>query len=203
MKPLLSETANDLLRFLKTHWIHFILIIPGLIAVTIPHEAAHSLAALLQGGRIIEFKWLPSSGEWGHVQYSFAADADYNQAVISLAPYIMWIAACLAAGLLALRRKPWSSTAAGFIFIWLFVVPVADIANAVIPYVMTNKDNDLYQAFGDISLQFVLTAAAAGIAFSAYGWLLNRRLYRENALGLPAYITLAAAAAAIACAAAV
>ena len=190
MKTILAETG----RFLRQHWIHLLLAAPGAIFMTVLHETAHALAAVIQGGKITEFVCKPSMEEWGHVSYCFAAGSSCNQALISLAPYLMWMALCLLAGTFSLRRRAWSSAASSSIFVWLFIAPVGDIANAVIPYVLWNDTNDFHQAFGDISAGFTLAAAAAAMIIIIYGYGINKRLYRRQALSIPAYLLLVSVA---------
>jgi hypothetical protein len=77
----------------------------------------------------------------------------------------------------------------------MFIAPLADIANAVIPYLLWNSYNDFYQAFGPANISFSIAALLSGGVFALYGYLINQRLYRERAIGLPAYCLLAATAA--------
>jgi hypothetical protein len=80
------------------------------------------------------------------------------------------------------------------VFLWLFVAPLADIANAAIPYLLWNSDNDFQEAFGQSTPLFMGLAILSAIIFAIYGYLLNRRLYRTRAIGLPAYCLLASVA---------
>jgi len=191
----MKNIFQDILQFFKSHWPHFIVAIPAAIGITIVHEFAHCIGVWLQGGEVTNFVWLPSATEWGHMEYVFAANTKQNQVVISFAPYMFWILLALLAGILASRRKPWPFWCASTIFLWFFVAPLADIANAAIPYLLWNHDNDFFQAFGDMRPAFIAIAILFGLASATYGYLLNKRLYRDRAIGFPAYCLLATAAA--------
>ena len=190
MKPILK----DILLFFKGHWPHLIVVIPAAVAFTALHELAHCAGVWLQGGRVTNFVWLPSGTEWGHMQYLFPSGAEYSSTAISLSPYVFWISFCLLAGILSLKRSPWPFWIASIIYVWLFIVPLADIANTAMPYLLTNTNNDLQQAFGAARFSYVLIAVIFGIAAAIFGFLLNKRLYRDRSIGLAAYCVLATTA---------
>lgn len=190
-----NDFFKDILQFFKSHWPHFIVAIPAAIGITVVHEFAHCIGVWIQGGEVTNFVWLPSMTEWGHMEYIFVANARYNQTVVSFAPYMFWILLSLFAGVLACKRKPWPFWSASTMFLWLFVAPLADIANAAIPYLLWNSDNDFYHAFGEMRPAFIIVALLFGIASVTYGYLINKRLYRERSIGLPAYCLLATATA--------
>jgi len=191
----MKHIFKDILLFFKGHWPHLIIAIPAAIIFTVPHELAHCLAVWIQGGTVTDFVWLPSGSEWGHMSYSFPSGVEYSQTLVSLSPYIFWTSFCLIAGLLSLRKTAWHFWIASTIFVWLFIVPFADIANAAIPYLLWNNDNDFQQAFGPSQPSFVLIAIILGIVALIYGFIINKRLYRERALGFPTYCILAISAA--------
>ncbi len=185
---------KDAVTFFKGHWPHVIIGIPAAVAFTAVHELAHCVAVWVQGGTVTEFAWLPSTTHWGYMRYSFPTAVQYSETAVSLSPYACWISFCLLAGVLSLRRSPWRFWCASTIFVWLFIAPLADIANAAFPYLIRNIDNDLQHAFGPTRPSFTAVAVAFGAASAAYGFLLNKRLYRDRAVGFPAYCALAATA---------
>lgn len=186
-----NRVLPDTARFFKGHWPHILLAFPGAIAVTAFHEAAHSISVYLQGGTVTSFVCIPSGGKWGEITYEFPPEQANDSTAIALAPYAASLGLCAIAAALASRSRPWSYPVASTVFVWLFIVPVADIANACIPYVLWNADNDLQQAFGTVTWSACNVAAAVGVLVVWAGYLLQRRLYRERRIGLPAYSTLA------------
>ncbi|MDA3800424.1 MAG: hypothetical protein PF692_15290 [Kiritimatiellae bacterium] len=191
---MIKNIIQDILSFFRSHWPHLIIAIPVAITLTIVHELAHCSAVWAQGGNVTDFVWLPSGSEWGHMKYSFPKGVEYSRTAISFAPYAFWIFSCLFAGILSLKKSPWPFWFASIIFVWLFIVPLADIANAAIPYIFWNTKNDFKQAFGSISPSFVFIATLLGLTTLIYGFFLNKRLYRNRSLGFPAYCILATTA---------
>lgn len=183
----MKQILNQVAWFFWGHRWHLLVAIPAVVGFTVFHELAHSVAVWVQGGAVTAFVWLPAGSEWGHMCYSFPPDADYSEVAVSLSPYAFWVCFCLLAGVLSLRRTPWRFRYASTIFVWLFIVPLADIANAAIPYLFWNADNDLREAFGPVLSSTVIMAAVFGIIAVMGGFLINRRLYRERSLGFPAY----------------
>lgn len=188
------RVLKDVLYFFKGHWPHVVIAIPGAVAFTALHELAHCVAVWLQGGFVDEFKWLPSRTEWGHMRYLFPPGVTHSTAAVSLSPYAAWVLLCLLAGLLSLRRNKWPFWFASTVLVWLFIVPLADIANAVVPYLFMDANSDFRDALGPARPQFVVAAGIFGLAAASYGYSLNRRLYRDRAAGFPAYCVLAATA---------
>src|SRR5687767_5398114 len=116
------ETFN----FIRRHWPHVLLFVPGVIAVTILHESAHAAAVLLQGGTVSRFVWLPEAGNWGYISYTFPEGVAHSAFFISLAPYLFWLLLATAVAFLASRRlKPglWTASA---LYVWMFVIPLGD-----------------------------------------------------------------------------
>jgi hypothetical protein len=192
----IKKAVQDILIFFRRHWPHFVIAAPMAIVITVIHEFAHCVGVWIQGGKVTKFVWLPSLTEWGHMEYMFPDGTKYNAVSISLFPYIFWVILCLTAGALSYRRRQWPFWAASTIFLWMFIAPLADIANAIIPYLLWNSYNDFYQAFGQADISYCIAALLSGGVFAVYGYLINQRLYCERAIGLPAYCLLAAAAAA-------
>ncbi|MFO1501308.1 MAG: hypothetical protein U1G07_23455 [Verrucomicrobiota bacterium] len=137
---------SEIEHFFRRHWWHLLLLIPGAFLVTLLHEAAHAVAVLLQGGTVNEFVWLPQAGSWGHVLYTPKPGERGFQAMVALAPTMLWLAMSIGACLLCLRAHEFSYPAASFIFFWLYVIPLADIAHAAFPF-LAGKAND-YAALG-------------------------------------------------------
>ncbi len=174
-------------QFCVAHWWHLLLLVPGALLVTILHEAAHALLVLIQGGTVHEFRFLPGVGFWGYVQYSFPVGEVYSSFAISIAPYVMWLVFCLlATGLCVARRFRFGL--ASLIYIWLFVVPLADIANAAFPWLLHHKDNDFFSAFGEpVAMQaWSVLLVVIGVAYG-WGYWTQSRLYAQKRLPWPAY----------------
>jgi hypothetical protein len=184
---IMKSILTDMLRFLKGHWIHLLLAVPAVVAFTVLHELAHCTAVWMQGESVTSFVWLPSGGEWGHIQYIIPEDRAFSFVFVSLAPYIYWLLFCLVSVGFSFRSKPWSYWVASIIFIWLFIVPTADFANTAIPYILWNSENDFYQAFGPAHLPVIIMLLTIASALVAEGFYIQRRLYRERAIYLPAY----------------
>lgn len=182
---------QDLVQFFKGHWPHLLLLIPGALGVTVLHELAHCTAVWAQGGIVTNFVWLPTAGRWGYMQYMFPDGIPYDAMAISLAPYAMWAGCCLMAGLLSLKRTPWPYWLASCIFFWLFIVPVGDIANAAVPYVLRNAANDFQHAFGGTGIWDVLPLGVFALVSVVFGFFLNRCLFRGRALRAATYGVLA------------
>jgi hypothetical protein len=180
------KALKEVLHFLKTHWLHILLVAPAALIVTILHESAHAAVVLAQGGSITEFVWLPTAANWGHINYAFPKNSTYSSTAISVAPYLLWTTCCLSAIVVAIANRRLSFCMSSTIFIWLFLVPLADIANAAIPYLLGDK-NDFLFAFGKPnSLMLALIASAAGLA-AITGFYLQKRLYQKESLGILGY----------------
>lgn len=175
--------------FLRRHWPHLLLAVPGALLVTVLHEAAHAAVAMAQGGTLLEFVWLPGGGHWGYVSYNFPEGVSYSSFAISIAPYVLWLGFAGLALLLSLRRRKYAFWLASMIYFWLFVVPLGDIANAAFPY-LRGADNDFLSAFGPPAMDAELLIGLACVVAVAIGHWLQRRLYREEGLGLAAYLAL-------------
>jgi hypothetical protein len=189
---MLSHLRFELWGFFKWHWPHFLLAAPGALLCTILHEGAPALAVILQGGQVTKFVWLPSVERWGYIQYEFPHQDYFSTFAITVAPYCMWLLLMLMAGVLSLKTKPHLPWASSTIFIWMFVVPLGDIANAALPYLLGSL-NDFTDAFGyPTSLEWALIVLFA-IASAVFGMILQQRLYRERALSLTGYTLMAMA----------
>lgn len=180
---------REMFTFLRRHWPHLLLVVPGALLVTILHEAAHAAVAMVQGGTLLEFVWLPGGGYWGHVSYHFLEGMPYSSFAISITPYVLWLGLAALALLLSSRRRKYAFWLASVIYFWLFVVPLADIANAAFPY-LRGADNDLRSAFGPPSMEDELLVGLACVMAIITGHWLQRRLYREERLGLSAHVAL-------------
>lgn len=181
---------QETLRFVRRHWPHLLLAVPGAIAVTIVHESAHAIAVLLQGGRLTRFVWLPSAGRWGFVSYEFPIGVPYSRLAILLAPYGLWLLLALGTAAAAFYGSVTSFRKASLLYFWLFFVPLADIANTAFPY-LAGTTNDFRFIFGEPSVLLVggLIGLATALAVVA-GYIVQRRLYLEDSLSAPSYFAL-------------
>jgi hypothetical protein len=188
---MLTQLKFELGRFFRGHWLHFLLAIPGAVLWTILHEAAHALTIMLQGGQVTKFVWIPSPGRLGYVEYNFP-DHPFSSFAIAIAPYAFWLLFMLLAGALSLRARPYPHWVASTIFIWMFVVPLGDIAWAAGPYLFeAGNVNDLTDAFGPPTRMVSMLIVLFCIASVVFGMIVQQRLYRERALSASSYTLLA------------
>jgi len=183
-------SLQEITTFLRKHWIHLLISIPMLVGWTILHELAHCVAALILGGSITEFVWLPSGARWGHMEYIGPGFTKGMHQLVSLAPYLAWTGFTLFAFILTLRTKPYSFTCASTIYFWLFIFPTADTANAAIPYLLWESQNDFSNAFGKSSLLIATVLSMYGTFMGFIGYWINRQLYGDIALGWRSYALL-------------
>jgi len=197
----IASIFREYLKFLRNHWIHLVLLIPAAIAYTFVHESLHALAVIVQGGKMVEFVWVPSPKEWGHVRYEFPEGHAYSELVILLVPYLLPLVLLLIGIILILRLTfipeffgrtgsqvpQWKERA---IYFWLFLIPVFDLAHAAVPYQL-GASNDFYYAFGRPTLfsSYVISFSGAFLAFS--GYVLQKRVYQKEQLSVQAYMVLA------------
>ncbi|MBL9174450.1 MAG: M50 family metallopeptidase [Verrucomicrobiales bacterium] len=182
----LRSIAAEIASFLKRHWIQGVLLVPGALAVTVVHEAAHAAAVIASGGEVTQFVVIPGGREWGHVAYRFPQGVVPPSRWIALAPYVLWTVLGLGTWVLSLRSRPFSRWAAPMIWIWWFVVPFADVANAAFPY-LVGGDNDFRTAFGAPGIAAWLGIVLAGLGVCLGGYPIQRRLFRDDALSAAAY----------------
>lgn len=177
--------ANPALRrvssYLWAHRIHIVLCVPMLFGVTVLHEAAHALAVILQGRTVTDFSVWPGNGNWGYIEWqSFPQTAPYPE-LVSLAPYLLWLAlvtAAVAVSLVPASKPFWMAST---VFVWLYAVPVLDIANAVVGYTL-GPAGDLSAVFPSSTTVRVLAALVAVVAFVGTGFAVQQRLYGPQAL---------------------
>jgi hypothetical protein len=181
MRSALQEAAT----FLRHHVWHIFLLPPAIVVVTTVHEAAHAAVVLAYGGTVIEFSVLPGNGEWGHVQYKLPADQPGSH-LIALAPYFTWVVVALLPTAIALFRQQCTFWAASMLFVWLFVVPITDIGNAVLPY-LAGADNDLSSVFNGPGMIHAVAALAVLAFVVPWGFLVQRRLYGDKSVSFSAY----------------
>lgn len=186
-----GKIGAEIWAFLKRHWIQGLLLVPGALAVTIIHEAAHAAAVMASGGEVTQFVVIPGRREWGHVAYQFPPGVVAPSRGIALAPYFLWVFLSLWALTLSWRPRPVSRSAAPFLWIWLYVVPLADVANAAFPYLL-GGDNDFRTAFGAPGIAAWLGIGLTGVMVCLGGYPIQRRLYRGDALSSAAYGVLVA-----------
>ncbi len=180
---------QEIWTFIRRHWPHLLLVAPGVLLVTIIHEGAHAAAVLLQGGTVLEFVWLPVADKWGYVSFDPPAMGPFSAFFVAIAPYLLWLSLAAVAAVLSLRRRQFAFSAASSLYFWMFVAPLADIANTAFPY-LAGKHNDFMHAFGSASLSAWVLIVLLGALALVMGHLVQRRLYRAQGLGLPAYLVM-------------
>lgn len=166
---------------------------PGALAVTYVHEKAHAWAVIRQGGRVTEFVWVPDGELWGHVSYEFPLGVDYSPFAISIAPYVLWLVVALTVAVLApLLGRFLPLWCRSTVFVWGYIVPLADIANAAFPFLVSGAHNDLHRAFGEPAMVHGIAIAGLGLVACLMGYPVQRWIYRERSLGWIPYGVLAA-----------
>ena len=180
---------HETLSFIRRHWPHLLLVVPGAIVVTVLHESAHALAVLLQGGTLSRFVWLPSAGKWGYISYNFPDGVPYSTLSITLAPYCIWLLLALLSSVVSFRLQRLVYWKASFLYFWLFIVPLADIANTAFPY-LAGKRNDFSSAFGQPSVFTGVIISLLCALMVIGGYYVQGRLYREDRLSAPSYLAL-------------
>lgn len=187
-----SALLAEVRDFLKSNWVQFLLIFPGVFWVNAIHEGAHAAAVLLQGGSIVEFSIIPNVHDWGSVVYRSSGRDDFSNFAVSMAPYAVWMSIALASVIFSFRRAPFPFWIASMLFVWAFVMPLGDIAYAVFPYLLGGQ-TDFKFAFGQSALlSWIL--AAFGLSVSCWiGYGVQRRFYRQRALSIAAYGIMCAA----------
>jgi hypothetical protein len=181
-------------RFLRSHLFH-LLISPvlGFTVVTLLHELAHAAAAIAQGGTVTELSIVPQAGSYGHMRYHFAAGSPAVRELVSAAPYLMWGTMAGIVVLIALASSRLPHAIASTLFLWLYLVPLLDIANAAIGW-LVGAGGDLAHALGppdQLGAGAMLCFAAAAYAAT---YFVQRRLYGNRALSAPAYVLISAVA---------
>ena len=188
-KLIMGVVLSEIRLFVRAHLWHLLLLAPGLLLATLVHEAAHAVAVIGQGGQVRQFTWIPSLQEWGSVSYQFPNGAAHSEFVISITPYLVALGLAGLATLVSFRRRAWSYRMASVWYIWTFLVPLAEIANATLAW-LAGADNDLLEAFGQPTLPAFIAVGCVVLGCLFWGGWLQRRLYREHALGLAAYAVL-------------
>jgi hypothetical protein len=186
----MKQIAKEIIEFFKGHWIHVLIGIPGCFVFTIFHELAHCVAAWVQGGRVIEFAWLPSDGAWGHMRYEFDYGMAFSDRAVSIAPYLLWTTLCLIAFAVSFKRKPLPFWASSTVFVWFFLAPLADTANAAMPQLADGGLTDLGRVFGPPSLAVTIGFVTYAVAMAIAGYFTQKQLYRERSISLPTYMVL-------------
>ena len=87
--------------------------------------------------------------------------------LVPLAPYLTWLTLAVAVSAAGLWNRELRFSVGAFMFVWLFALPLADIAFALSGYLMGGR-NDLFTAFGAVSGAAV--AAAIGLVVVAFVW---------------------------------
>lgn len=128
----------------------------------------------------------------GHVSYDPPALRGFSAFLVAVAPYLLWLLLAAVAAALSLRRRPYAFAAASTLYFWLFVAPLADVANAAFPY-LAGSSNDFLHAFGPPSRPIVVAIVLLSVLALIVGYPVQRRLYRTQALRLRSYLVLSLA----------
>lgn len=179
-------------QFLHDHWMDCVLLLPGIALLIFVHECSHALAAVVQGGDVTEFVCFPSAHEMGHIRFhGLPASASLGAFVVSVAPYGVWCGSCLVAFAISRRQAALNFVASSTVFVWMFLLPFADITNTVLSYYSGNTTNDFRIALGwppSVSVSIVFVTVAVGLA--CLGFPTQQRLYRDRAVGGTCYSVL-------------
>lgn len=176
----MADVLAQLARFLRRHWPHAIALVGMFFVFTFLHEAAHALAVIAQGGEMLSFGILPDSDSLGHIRYAFPPDARFSPILISMAPYLFWLACMLAAIALAVARRGWSFRWGSSIFIWAYLAPWLDILLGAAVWALGGQ-SDFTDAFGPATTTHQGLVLTAGLAVALVGYPLHRRLYPPDA----------------------
>ena len=101
----------------------------------------------------------------------------------------MWTCVSLLAVILSVCWRKVAFWLGAFIFVWLYAVPIADIANGAMPY-LAGENTDFYNAFGPPTVAFGAAVGALGGIAALVGYWVQRRLYGDYALSGAAYVIL-------------
>lgn len=181
------SNVSPALEFMRRHRWHLLLLIPGAISITALHESAHAISVLLQGGTITEFAILPTQGNWGHVSFNFASGAPKSKLLLATAPYIFWLCCAIIVWLISRRDSKLDFWLSSILYVWGFAIPLGDIANAYIPWLLHNSKNDFHSAFGQPSLQAAVIFPIALIFVYLWGFRVQKNLYARDCLAVIPY----------------
>jgi hypothetical protein len=187
----MSDCCLSLKNFIRGHLPQIVLLVPGALLITLLHESAHALAVLWQGGSVIEFQWLPSARDWGHIRFVFPDSVKYSPAAISLAPYSLSLAWMVMGVGLAWRRRIQTDRAAAYVYFWLYFIPVVDIGFTFLVWT-AGGHNDFTSAFGRPAWWSYALVAVWGLAMGVLGYVVQTRLYQRLRLGWLPYGVLVA-----------
>ena len=157
------------------------------LGVTFLHELAHAAVALVLGGRVVEFAFLPGPENLGHVRWEPPAGAPFWFGdLVSVAPYVMWSGFAAATLVIALLPNKLHWLLASSIFFWWYVVPLGDIG-----WNLLSGGGDL--AVGGIEGLALRGAALVALLIAfALGHPVQRRLFGDHAVDIPGYLAAAA-----------
>lgn len=183
------------LRFVWLHRFHALLCLPALVGVTVLHEAAHALAVVLLGGEVTYVSFWPTRERWGHVSWHEPPAGMHLRWLVTLAPYLMWLTLAGAAAVFAALSRPKPLWLASTVFVWCFALPVLDVALAICTYGLY-RSGDLLDLFGPSTAARITITVIGAVLFGTSGYVVQRKLYGDCALGPMAYAMLALASAA-------
>lgn len=182
---------QEIKTFLFRNWWHLILFIPGAYAITFLHELAHAIPVWLQGGEVVEFVWYGGNTEyWGHISYTFPENIEYNSFIISIAPYTLAFMIFVITFLVSLNVKSINYIFASCVFIWLIVVPLAEIAYALFPYNLYGKKNDLMYAFGEPTFTVSIFTFGLTVIGVLFAYIAHKKLFHPKVLSFKSFIFL-------------
>ena len=173
---------QELKQFFLRNWWNLILIIPGAYFITFLHELAHAIPVWAQGGTVTEFIWYGDKEGWGHINYSFPKNIDYNDTIISLGPYISAIIIFFIGNLISRIIRNKYAVLSSLTFVWLIVIPLAELAYGLFPYCIYNTDNDIFHAFGKANSSIIICTIFATVFSTISAYFAHENLYHSQSL---------------------
>lgn len=159
-------------------WIPLALVLgPAWTAV---HEGAHALAAIAQGGELLEWTIVPSrspEGEWrfGYMSHTLVPDLELVVLAPTIASFLLAIPAAF-----ALRRTP-EGRASRFAFLMTVLFPIGDVSLATAGLAFQREEADLARVLGGWELIGVPLLLAA---MTSVGYLARPAFERHFRTGL-------------------
>ena len=167
-------------RFLWSERRYLLLLPVAMIFGALVHEAAHALAALLQGAHLTEFSivpgWSPEGYfRFGYVSYTSPPRGLYSERLVLLAPIFAWTVCAACAPLYLPTTEPgWRSKTS---LIFLYFLPLADVSMQLRGLLYAMTESDLYRALRGLEAHSVLVAIFYFGGFGVLGYRLFRGAY--------------------------
>lgn len=125
-RPRPAGPRVSVLVWVAAHRWHILLFpILALTAVTFLHELAHAVMVWLQGGEVHELSFLPTAHELGHTSYRLGPGGD--EALVAFGPTLLWLGVSAVSALWALLAPPTWRPLGRALFVWGYLVPLADV----------------------------------------------------------------------------